>query len=57
MAKETELGIWLEQIGLGKYADLFKQQAIDLDVIGELGEADLVELGLPMGHRKKLLRA
>jgi len=57
MAKETELDIWLEQIGLGKYADLFKQQAIDIDVIGELRDADLVELGLPMGHRKKLLRA
>lgn len=57
MAKETELDIWLVQIGLGKYADLFKQHAIDIDVVGELGEADLVELGLPMGHRKKLLRA
>ena len=47
---------WLEQIGLDKYAELFAEQRIGYDVIGELSEQDLKEFGLPFGDRKRLLR-
>jgi class 3 adenylate cyclase/predicted ATPase len=54
---ESGLKQWLEDIGLGQYADLFQQQRIDLDVIPDLTEHDLAELGLALGDRKRLRRA
>ncbi len=48
---------WLEQLGLGKYARVFAEEEIDEDAISELTEADLEKLGLPLGPRKKLLKA
>lgn len=55
----TEGGLkrWLEGIGLGHYTDLFAQHRLDLDVVADLTESDLVELGLPLGDRKRLQRA
>ncbi|QOZ07459.1 AAA family ATPase [Bradyrhizobium sp. CCBAU 51765] len=54
---EGELKRWLDGIGLGHYTDLFAQHRLDLDVIGDLTESDLVELGLPLGDRKRIQRA
>ena len=54
---EGELKRWLEGIGLGRYSDLFAQHRLDLDVMGDLTEPDLIELGLPLGDRKRLQRA
>jgi class 3 adenylate cyclase/tetratricopeptide (TPR) repeat protein len=48
---------WLEGLGLGQYRALFADQAIDSDVLPDLTEEDLVRLDLPLGHRKKLLKA
>ena len=48
---------WLTAIGLGKYVDVFAQNEITIEVLPELAEADLKELGLPLGPRKLLLRA
>src|SRR5438105_4534110 len=48
---------WLEGLGLGQYAAAFVQADIDLAVLPDLGEADLAQLGVTLGHRKKLLRA
>ena len=48
---------WLEALGFAAYVEAFLQNEIDLDAAGELTEADLKELGIPLGPRKKLLRA
>lgn len=48
---------WLVSIKLEKHLDLFQDQAIDLDVVDQLTEADLSELGLPLGDRKRFIRA
>jgi class 3 adenylate cyclase/tetratricopeptide (TPR) repeat protein len=48
---------WLEELGLGKYAQAFVDNEIDFEVFADLTEDDLEKLGLPMGPRKKLLRA
>jgi class 3 adenylate cyclase/predicted ATPase len=53
----SAVGRWLEDLGLGRYAGLFAENELDLDVLTELTEADLIGLGIPLGHRKKLLRA
>ena len=43
----------LEQHGLGKYAELFAEHSIGLDVLADLTEADLEKLGMPMGDRRR----
>lgn len=48
---------WLASLGLGEHAQLFADNAVDLSVVGDLTEQDLKELGLPLGHRRILLRA
>ena len=48
---------WLEKIGLGKYGDVFVENEITQHEINDLTDDDLKELGLPMGPRKRLLRA
>src|SRR5262245_24207826 len=48
---------WLASIGLGEYAQRFADNAIDLSVVRDLTEQDLKELGVLLGHRRKMLRA
>ena len=42
---------------LAEYSQRFADNAIDLSVVGDLTEEDPRELGLPIGHRRKLQRA
>jgi class 3 adenylate cyclase/predicted ATPase len=55
--QSLDVGAWLEELGLGQYRALFADQAIDSDVLPDLTEDDLVRLGVPLGHRKKLFKA
>ena len=52
-----EIGEWLESLDLGKYAEAFAENEIGFDVLSELSEDDLREIGLPMGSRKRLMLA
>ena len=52
-----DVGGWLRSLGLGQYEALFRASEIDVDVLPELTDVDLKELGVPLGHRKRLLRA
>ncbi len=47
---------WLETIGLSEYAGLFARNKVDVEVLIELTDADLREIGIPLGPRKKMLR-
>src|SRR4029077_16313021 len=49
--------LWLKNIGLEKYAEVFARHDIDLDVAPSLNEQDLEKLGLSLGHRRKFLAA
>ena len=48
---------WLELIGLGEYDQRFADNAIDLSTLRDLTDQDLKELGVLLGHRRKMLRA
>jgi class 3 adenylate cyclase/predicted ATPase len=48
---------WLRGIGLGQYAQAFRDNAIDADVLRDLTDDHLRQLGLPLGARLKLMRA
>jgi predicted ATPase/class 3 adenylate cyclase len=53
----TGIAEWLASIGLGEYAGRFDENAIDLSVVRDLTEQDLKDLGVLLGHRRKMLRA
>jgi class 3 adenylate cyclase len=53
----VDVGAWLRDLGLERYAESFEAHAIDCEVLSELTEADLEKLGILLGHRKKLLKA
>jgi class 3 adenylate cyclase len=48
---------WLQSQGFGQYTELFADNAIDRKALVELRDRHLKELGLPLGHRLKLLKA
>src|SRR5262245_21331979 len=48
---------WLASVGLSEYAQRFVDNAIDLSVVRGLTEQDLKDLGVLLGHRRKILRA
>src|SRR5262245_36106774 len=48
---------WLASVGLSEYAQRFADNGIDLSVIRDLTEQDLKDLGVLLGHRRKILRA
>ena len=53
----TTIAEWLASINLGEYAQRFAENAIDLSVVRDLTEQDLNDLGVLLGHRRKMLRA
>ena len=53
----SDVAAWLEAQGFGQYAELFAGNAIDREALLELSDEHLKELGLPLGHRVKLLKA
>ena len=48
---------WLEKLGLAQYVPVFAENVVDIDVLFDLTEADLEKLGIPLGDRKRLLKA
>ena len=50
-----DVGGWLRRLGLGQYEAVFRASEIDADILPELTDVDLKELGVPLGHRKRLL--
>jgi len=48
---------WLNDLGLGKYAELFAENDIDLSVLPHISEDDLKDLGLTLGARRKIMAA
>ena len=48
---------WLRSLGLGQYEAVFRDSEIDADVLPELTDQHLKDLGVSLGHRLKILRA
>jgi class 3 adenylate cyclase len=53
----VEIGALLRGLDLGRYEQAFRDNAVDADVLRDLGEGDLEKLGVLLGDRKRLLRA
>src|SRR4029077_8938771 len=52
-----DVGAWLRDLGLGQYEAVFRENEIDIDILPELTESHLEKLGMPLGHRIRLLKA
>jgi len=52
-----EIGDWLEKLGMSEYGECFAENKIDLSVLPHLTDQDLKDIGVPLGHRRKMLRA
>jgi predicted ATPase/class 3 adenylate cyclase len=48
---------WLASLGMSEYAQRFAENYVDASVLPDLTDQDLADLGIPLGHRRKLLRA
>jgi class 3 adenylate cyclase/predicted ATPase len=48
---------WLKKLGMSEYAERFAENDVDISVLRHLTDQDLKELGVSLGHRRKLLAA
>jgi class 3 adenylate cyclase len=49
--------VWLRGLGLGRYEEKFRENKINFDVLADLTDGDLRELGVSLGDRRRLLKA
>ena len=52
-----QLADWLERLGLSEYAERFAENKIDVSVLRHLTDQDLKDIGVALGHRRKILAA
>lgn len=52
----SDLREWLRANSLEQYAAAFEANDIDLDILAELDDRDLEQLGLSLGNRRRLLK-
>jgi class 3 adenylate cyclase/tetratricopeptide (TPR) repeat protein len=48
---------WLDDLGLGRYAETFEVNDVDLGALAELSDDDLASLGVSLGHRRRIQKA
>src|SRR4051794_33276608 len=52
-----QIADWLEKLGLSEYTVRFAQNGIDISVLRYLTDQDLKDIGVLLGHRRKMLAA
>jgi class 3 adenylate cyclase/tetratricopeptide (TPR) repeat protein len=52
-----DVNAWLRSIGLERHLAAFRDNLVDMDVVRDLDDSDLEKLGLPLGDRKRVLKA
>jgi len=52
-----QIADWLETLGMSEYTQRFAENDIDTSVLPHLSDQDLKELGISLGHRRKMLAA
>jgi class 3 adenylate cyclase/predicted ATPase len=52
-----QIADWLEKLGMSEYAQHFVENGIDFSVLPHLTDQDLKDIGVLLGHRRKMLAA
>ena len=50
-----QIAEWLEKLGMSEYAQRFAENGIDVSVLRYLTDQDLKNIGVLLGHRRKIL--
>jgi SAM domain (Sterile alpha motif) len=56
-AATRQVGEWLENLGMSEYAQRFAKNGIDFSVLPHPTDQDLKDIGVLLGHRRKMLAA
>src|SRR5262249_55307958 len=56
-AAMEEIADWLEKLGMSEYTQSFAEHRIDISGLRHLTDQDLKDIGIPLGHRRKILAA
>jgi class 3 adenylate cyclase/predicted ATPase len=57
LAGTMNIGSWLRSLGLEQYEAVFRENEIDVDLLHDLTDDHLRDMGLPLGARLKLRKA
>ena len=52
-----QMADWLEKLGMSEYAKPFAENGIDVSALRHLTDQDLKDIGVLLGHRRKMLAA
>jgi class 3 adenylate cyclase len=52
-----DIRTWLGSLGLDQYEAVFREHRIEIDLLPELTDQHLRDMGVPLGHRLRMLRA
>jgi class 3 adenylate cyclase len=52
-----QIADWLEKLGMSEYAKAFVDNGIEVSVLPHLTDQDLKDIGVLLGHRRKMLAA
>src|SRR5215472_13317637 len=52
-----QIADWLRMLGLPEYAERFAENGIDVSALPHLTDQDLKDMGVLLGHRRKMLAA
>jgi class 3 adenylate cyclase len=52
-----DIRTWLGSLGLDQYEAVFREHRIEIDLLPELTDQHLKDMGVPLGHRLRMLRA
>jgi class 3 adenylate cyclase/predicted ATPase len=52
-----QIADWLQKLDLSEYAERFAENKIDISVLPHITDQDLKDIGIPLGHRRKILAA
>jgi SAM domain (Sterile alpha motif) len=52
-----DVAVWLRSLGLSRYEAAFSDNSIDADILPDLTDGDLAQLGVNLGDRKRMALA
>src|SRR5215475_3990213 len=52
-----QIAVWLKELGMSEYVERFAENGIDVSVLRHLTDQDLKDIGVLLGHRRKILAA
>jgi SAM domain (Sterile alpha motif) len=57
VAAMQQIADWLKKLGMSEYVERFAENGIDFSVLRHLTDQDLKDIGVLLGHRRKILAA